>query len=274
MTEKLSFTGRTKLVGIAMAAAIGVPLQIVAHRLGPRTSHGVPMLFHRVACRVLGVRIRTIGVQPPTNQSVLIVSNHLSWMDVPVIGSVRKLAFVSKAEVAGWPGIGLMARLQRTLFIDRTRRSETARTSAEMGARLGGGETVVLFAEGTTGDGSRILPFKSALLGAVRDALGSKPASDLANETELIVQPLAIAYVGRNGLPGGRVGRADLSWIGDAELKPHAWNIFNGGPIDVVMIWCEPIRVGRDTSRKIVTQQAEDAVRTAFRKAIHGRALG
>jgi lyso-ornithine lipid O-acyltransferase len=268
MTRPLSVSGRAKLAGIAGAAAISLPIQMLAHRMGPRFSHALPMLFHKVACRIMGIRIHVLGQQPPMRQSVLIVSNHLSWLDIPVIGSVRQLAFVSKAEVAGWPGISLMANLQRTLYIDRTRRTETARTAAEMGNRLGQGESVVLFAEGTTGDGSRILPFKSALFGAVRDALGEN------GPDQLIVQPLAIAYVGRHGLPGGRAGRADLSWIGDAELKPHAWDMLNGGPIDVVMTWCDPIIVSRETSRKVVTLQAEHAVRAAFRRAVHGRSIG
>ena len=111
--------------------------------------------------------MRVVG-EPVRDRAVLFVSNHVSWVDILVIGSVAPVAFVAKSEVANWPLVGITARLQRTVFVDRTRRQQTGDAIAEIVKRLAGGTSVVLFAEGTSSDGNRVLPFRSALVGAVQ----------------------------------------------------------------------------------------------------------
>jgi 1-acyl-sn-glycerol-3-phosphate acyltransferase len=242
-----------KVAAIAALTLPALPLQMAICRLRPVRAGALPHWYHRQVCRVLGVRKR-------------VVANHVSWLDIPVIGAQAPLSFVAKSEIAGWPGVSLLARLQRTIFIDRTRRAATADIAGEMGERLNGGERVVLFAEGTTGDGTRILPFRSSLLGAVKEALG--PDGD----GEITVHPLAVLYVGRHGLPGGRAERARLAWYGDTELAPHLFEILNGGPVDVVLVWGEPIRMGRSHSRKEASRLAEQAIRRAAATHLTGRA--
>jgi lyso-ornithine lipid O-acyltransferase len=136
--------------------------------------------------------------------------------------------------------------------------------SAVMGERLAAGESLVLFAEGTTGDGTRILPLKSSLIGAVHHALG-------ADNAEITVWPLSIAYIGRRGIPGGRFGRAHLAWYGDTELMPHLVDILNGGPLDVILSWGEPIRMGHAVSRKEAARLAEKSLKQALALAVTGR---
>lgn len=250
---------------IGLFALPFMPVQMLIVRFFPAHIHHLAHLFHRVVCRVLGVRCTVVGNSPGPASRALIVANHVSWLDISVIGAQQPLAFVAKSEIAGWPGIGLLARLQDTIFIDRSRRAATAATTAQMGARLMNGDCVVLFAEGTTGDGTRILPFRSSLLGAVKEALG--PAGD----GEIMVQPLAIVYVGRYGIVGGRSERAVLAWYGDTELMPHLLDILNGGPIDVRLVWGEPIRMGREHSRKDTTRLAEAAIRKATAEQLTGR---
>jgi lyso-ornithine lipid O-acyltransferase len=255
-----------KLGLIALAAMPLFPAQMAAIRLMPRFNHVVPRLFHRIVCRAFGVRIRESGVRPRPGERTLIVANHVSWLDIPIIGTTGPLSFIAKSEIAGWPGIGWLSKLQRTIFLDRSRRGATADIAAVMGERLSNGESIVLFAEGTTGDGTRILPFRSSLLGAVREALGPD------DDGEITVQPLALIYLGRDGVPGGRAGRAKLAWYGDTELGPHLIDMLNGGPIDIAMIWGEPIRMGRGHSRKEAARAAEMAVRRAAIEAVTGRA--
>jgi 1-acyl-sn-glycerol-3-phosphate acyltransferase len=257
----ISLKGVGRLSAIATATLAGAPLQAAALRYSPGLSRRLPVPFHRIVCASLGVRVHEHGARPARGNSTLIVSNHLSWMDIPVIGSRLPVSFVSKAEVGEWPGFGTLARLQRTVFVDRTRRSATGDATSQMGSRLGQGESLVLFAEGTTGDGSRILPFKSSLLGAVREAMGETGGA-------LTVQPLSILYRGRHGLPEGRRGRAELAWAGDAELVPHLISIVNGGPIDVDLVWGRPIRASHEDSRKLLTRQAEREVRAGFQAAL------
>lgn len=181
-----------------------LPAQLVAVRLGARTAAVVPKLYHRLVCRALGVRCTVTGTAPPPGTGGLIVANHVSWLDIAVIGAQAPLSFVAKSEVADWPVIGLLSKLQRTVFIDRMRRAATADVAAQMGARLSAGESVVLFAEGTTGDGTRILPMRSSLLGAAHAALGEGGG-------DITVYPLTISYIGIHGIAGGRTERSALA---------------------------------------------------------------
>lgn len=256
-----------RLAALAVSTLALLPAQLVAIRLGHKRGAIIPQLYHRIVCRCLGVRITVRGVAPPPGEGGLIVSNHVSWLDISVIGAQRPLCFVAKSEVASWPVIGLLAKLQRTVFIDRMRRTATAGVTAEMGQRLEAGEAVVLFAEGTTGDGTRILPLRSSLLGAAHEALGRREDADIA------VYPLTITYTGFHGMAGGRAERNALAWYGDTELAPHLKTMLALGAIDVELAWGEPIQMGRETSRKVATQLAESAIRQARQRAVTGRSI-
>lgn len=261
---------RWTAAGIAKIAMIFVitvpllPLQALLLRIRPELSRNLPPLYHRVLCRILGVRVKVHGVPPAKGTSALICANHVSWLDIPVISSQTPVSFVAKSEIAGWPGIGLLARLQRTIFIDRTRKAATISVAGAMGERISGGDRVVLFPEGTTGDGSRILPFRSSLFGAVKEAIGG-------DDREITVQPLTVLYTGRHGLPGGRHERALLAWYGDIDLAPHLREVLNGGPVDVTLVWGEPISMGRAHSRKEAARRAEADVRRAATIHLTGR---
>lgn len=254
---------------LASGALALLPGQVVAMRLSlHRHDKVLPQLFHRLVCRCLGVRRRVRGTPPPPGASGLIVASHVSWLDISVIGAERPLAFVAKSEVAGWPVIGWFARLQRTVFIDRQRRQATAGAAAEMGARISAGESVVLFAEGTTGDGTRVLPLRSSLLGAAHQAIGANGGADVT------IYPLTITYTGFHGIPGGRAERSALAWHGDTELAPHLRALLAIGAVDVELAWGEPITMGHGISRKEATRLAEIAIRKARQEAVSGRALG
>ncbi|MGX5735262.1 lysophospholipid acyltransferase family protein [Bosea thiooxidans] len=255
-----------RLAALGLGTLALVPLQMVALRLAPHRAGALPIRFHRLVCRCLGIRSRVRGIPPPPGVGALIVANHVSWLDICVIGAEQRLCFVAKSEVAGWPVIGFLASLQRTLYIDRQRRAATADVAATMGERLAAGDDVVLFAEGTTGDGTRLLPFRSSLLGAAHQAMGDATA-------EVTVYPLAITYTGWQGLPGGRVERSELAWYGDTELWPHLRQILERGAADVELVWGEPIVMGKATSRKEATRLAESAVRRARQQAVTGRPL-
>lgn len=256
-----------RLGWLGAATLVLLPAQLVAVRLGARTAAVVPKLYHRLVCRALGVRCTVTGTGPPPGTGGLIVANHVSWLDIAVIGAQAPLSFVAKSEVADWPVIGLLSKLQRTVFIDRMRRAATADVAAQMGARLSAGESVVLFAEGTTGDGTRILPMRSSLLGAAHAALGEGGG-------DITVYPLTISYIGIHGMAGGRTERSALAWYGDTELAPHLKAVLAMGAIDVVLAWGEPIAMGAKTSRKEATRLAEIAIRRARQQAVTGRPAG
>ncbi len=245
---------RLTVLGLAYAA-LG-PAQTVAIRFGWRVRDWIPVLFHRLFLALFGVRVIEKGT-PPGSAATLVVANHVSWIDIPVLGSLHPVSFVAKSEIDGWPVAGTLARLQRSVFIDRQRRMATAEASHEVAHRLANGEAVVLFAAGTTGDGNRALPFRSSLVGAARAALADPPAE------RILLQPLAIAYTRRNGLPVGRRERPAICWYGDMDLVPHLAAFVRGGPLDVVVTWGEPIPF--DGGRKEATARAESVVRAAIR---------
>jgi lyso-ornithine lipid O-acyltransferase len=257
-------TGLRLLVyGTAFALLIG------PHRLAMRRGRlaGLaPTLMHRLFLALFQVRVRVTGTPPADGEAALVLANHISWLDIPVLGSLRPLSFVAKSEIAGWPVIGFMARLQRTVFIDRARRRHTAVVNTELSRRLSSGEVVVLFAEGTTGDGNRLLPFRTSLVGAARQALTD------GGLDRVRLQPLCVAYTHRHGVPLTRRERPDVAWYGDMELAPHLAVFLERGPIDAEVVWGEPITFAAGTDRKVATAIAEAAVRRALQQAVTGRA--
>jgi 1-acyl-sn-glycerol-3-phosphate acyltransferase len=157
--------------------------------------------------------------------------------------------------------------LQRTIFVDRGRRQKTREVNAEIARRLADGDPVVLFAEGTSSDGNRVLAFRSALIGAARDALARAEHAGA-----IWIQPLSIAYTALHGLPLDRAHRPVVAWYGDAELWPHLVGIVRRGAIDVVVTWGEPLTFGENSDRKAIARQLERKVRRMTIRALRGRA--
>jgi 1-acyl-sn-glycerol-3-phosphate acyltransferase len=246
---------RLLVLGLFYAAVL--PFQLLALRFDWRLAGWLPLLFHRLLLRLVGVRVIERGRPPSPKTATLVLSNHLSWLDIPVIGSLHPLSFIAKSEIENWPLIGYVAGLQRTVFIDRQRRKATAEANHTVAHRLKRGEVMVLFAEGTTGDGNRLLPFRSSLVGAAQAALQDPSVS------RIDLQPLTIAYTRRNGLPVTRRERPEIAWYGDMDLAPHVRIFLQKGPLDVVVTWGEPILFNGD--RKRATAAAEAVVREAFR---------
>lgn len=260
-----------KALVLVVAFFLLYPLHALALRLHTAPSRRIPMLFHRLACRLIGLRILETG-QRPHDVPVLILSNHSSWMDIVALGALAPVSFVAKSEIAGWPVFGTLARLQRSIFIDRGDRRAAGEAAASIARRLARGEWIVLFAEGTTSDGNRVYPFRAPLVGAARLALGQaqQEGGGALRET-LRLQPLAITYLRRNGLPLTRSERPDLCWYGRMDLIPHLAGILSGGPIDVLIHWGEPLAFEAGSNRKQLTREAWEQVRRAVSEANAGR---
>jgi 1-acyl-sn-glycerol-3-phosphate acyltransferase len=222
--------------------------------------------YYRVLCALLRINVRVNGA-PMHDRAVLYVSNHVSWADILVIGSIVPVAFVAKSEVAGWPLVGITAKVQRTVFVDRTRRHRTGEAVAEIGKRLTEGVSVVLFAEGTSSDGNRVLPFRSALLGAVEEAPSDVRARDM------VIQPMSITYTGLHGIPMGRQHRPLVAWYGDLDFMPHIKAFIEQGAVDAIVSYGEPMVAGDGTDRKAMTRRLEGSVRELLVSALRGRPL-
>lgn len=253
---------------LAAFAALTLPLMPVQWallKLSPRAARRFPHWYHKRVCRLLGIRLHIEG-EIPRDRPVLVVSNHVSWLDIPVLSAVAPLSFIAKREVGRWPFVSSLARLQRTIFIDRTRRADVPKVAAEMRRRLGEGDTLVLFAEGTSSDGNRVLPFKSSLLAIA--AAGDGEASD-AQPTQL--QTLALVYTHVHGVPLGRADRHLIGWYGDMEMGGHAWSLLKAGPIDVTIRISPPLPLSDYSDRKQLARHTEDLVRGNVVGVLRGR---
>lgn len=243
-----------------------IPIQAVINALRLPVWTVLPRIFHRLGCIFLGLRVTLIG-QPATGRATLLVSNHISWTDIVAIGSVADVTFVAKREVGDWFFVGLMARLQKTIFVDRNRRSDAGRTASEMGQHMASGNAVLLFAEGQSDIGTHVLPFRSALVGAAQHAMLEAGARDV------VIQPLTIAYTKLQGLPVSRNERSMIAWIKSRSVKQNIRDILGGPVKDVTIAFGTPRPLAETDNRKLVTKAAENEVRRMLVALNRGRPL-
>lgn len=259
-----TFRAILSIIGLTLISLVLIPLQLLAIALKlPGPMRRLPLLWHRLATRILGIRVHIHGA-PADSRPLLLVANHVSWLDITVIGSVMELSFISKSEVASWPIFGLFAKLQRSVFVERERRAKTGEVAGEIAERLKAGDVLVLFGEGTSSNGIHVLPFRTALIG------GAAKAGEAAGAPPTI-QPLAINFTQLHGLPIGRFHKPRVAWYGDMEMASHLWWVLKHGEIDVDVAFGEPMPFGNGTDRKRVAKAAEDAVRRLVGEATAGR---
>lgn len=249
---------------MAVVALILLPFQLAGILFNNRLQRTVPNLFHRAACAVIGIRISQIGERTRAGP-VLILSNHASWLDIIVLGAIAPVVFVAKSEVANWPLFGQLAKLQRTVFVERERRHKTGETARNMAARLLNGDAVLLFPEGTSSDGIRILPFRSALIGAVHHAIG-----DSTHHDRVMVQPVSLAYTHFGGVPIGRALSGKVAWYGDTDLMPHLIGVMAAGAVDVIVSWGMATAYDVNADRKQIARDAEASVKRMTAHALRG----
>lgn len=239
-----------------------MPLQALFIATGSSLRRILPHWYHGLVCKLLHVRVHVSG-EPPARHAVLFASNHISWLDIPVLSSITPLSFIAKQEVAGWPFISWLAKLQRTVFVDRTRRTSVKTTTSTVLERLDRGERMVLFAEGTSSDGNQVLPFRSSLFAAV-EPNGTGHAGHM-------LQPIAIVYTRVYGLPMNRQQRPAVAWYGDMDMLSHAWGVLKGGPLDVHVRFGKPVSMAVVGDRKKLAEHAHERVRDDFSQLITGR---
>ncbi|MEJ8572722.1 lysophospholipid acyltransferase family protein [Microbaculum marinum] len=270
--------GTLRAVFILLVIGVVTPplmvLQMIFLATGASAARTLPVWWHRFVCRMLGVRLTVEGKMSPA-RPLLIAANHVSWLDINVLASIAPLSFIAKSEVATWPVFGWLAKLQRSVFVDRSRRTRTRHVNNAIAGRLAAGDVMVLFAEGTSSDGNRVLPFRSALLGAAHELArleddDGKPAGRECSAA-IHVQPVALIYTRLNGLPMGRQHRPIVAWHGDIDLGPHLWRLLQAGSIDVTVAFGEPIALVDSAGRKSVAVAAERSVRGMAQKTLAGR---
>lgn len=256
-----TFRAATILGGFFALTVPLMPVQAALLRVAPGGARRFPNWYHRQVCRLLGVRLNIEG-EIARDRPVLVVANHTSWLDIPVLSAVAPLSFVAKKDVARWPFVSTLAKLQRTVFVDRERRSAVGETTNEMTARLAAGDTVVLFAEGTSSDGNRVLPFKTSLFAAAKPPVKlADGGAQAQSHPDVVVQTLSLVYTRLHGIPINRAARPMVGWYGDMEMQSHAWELLKAGPLDVSIRIGDPIPLDDFADRKDLARRSEDEIR-------------
>jgi 1-acyl-sn-glycerol-3-phosphate acyltransferase len=184
----------------------------------------------------LGLKV-TIHGKVAEHRPALFIANHCSWLDIVALGAALPGCFVAKSEIANWLFVNWVAKLGRTVFVSRSR-TNVGRERTELNRRLEAGDNIILFPEGTTSDGARVLPFSSAFL-----ILADSPARPC-------VQPVTVVYDGLDGLPVQHRNRAVISWYGDMDMVSHYNKIGRRASVHATMILDEPIAAGMFPNRK------------------------
>jgi 1-acyl-sn-glycerol-3-phosphate acyltransferase len=237
-----------------------LPLQALAVFFKLELARTLPPAYHRLVCRILGIRVAAQG-EMAKNRPLLIVGNHTSYLDIEVLGSLIPGSFVAKAEIARWPFFGWLAKLQRSVFIER-RSSKAREHKDEIEKRLLEGDVLILFPEGTSNDGNRILPFRTALFSVAERRVEGEA---------LVVQPVSLAYTRLDGMPMGRSFRPFFAWYGDMELPPHLWQMLGLGIVTAEVIFHEPVTIDRFGSRKALAEHCWRIVSEGLASLLTGR---
>jgi 1-acyl-sn-glycerol-3-phosphate acyltransferase len=237
-----------------------IPIHVAVAFANPRHATRLPMIFHRLLLKIIGFKVQVHGALA-SGGPVLFVANHASYLDIPVLGALIPGSFVAKAEVASWPLFGFMAKLQNTVFIERRARHVDQQRQTLI-SHLSQGHNLILFPEGTSTDGQRVLPFKSSLFSAIEDA-----AADL----DILVQPVSITCTALDNLPMTQSLRHMYGWYGDLELVPHLWQALKCSRFTVDVIFHPPLHARDIPDRKRLAQHCYQLVASGVEQSIRGR---
>lgn len=249
-----------RLLAYLSWTALLVPIQAAAMALRLPVRTCIPRYYHRVCARLLGLRVEVRGTMAPARPT-LFVCNHMSYLDITVLGAVIEGSFVAKAEVGRWPLFGLLARLQRSIFVDRRAANAQAHRNS-LQQRLQAGDSLILFPEGTSGDGNRTLPFKTSLFQVAALEVGGRP---------ITVQPVSVAATALDGIPLGRMLRPLYAWYGDMDLVSHIWSMIGAGELTVVVEFHPPVTIAEMGSRKALAEHCWRTVAIGVAAANAGR---
>lgn len=253
----LAFRRSIALLSIfAFIVLVQGPVQLLGFRSSYRWGH----TWHKWCRWASGMKIRCHG-RPAEEAPALFVANHTSYLDIPALGSILPATFIAKAEIKDWPMFGLLCKLQRTVFIERDRRKIRAQRE-ELFQRLADGDSLILFPEGTSNNGTFMQPFKSALFSAAEWESEGRP---------LVIQPVTVAYTQLDDMVMGRRLRPIFAWYGDMSMIGHFWQLLGAGQLGIDIIFHPQTTMAEFSSRKELAEHCERAVAAGLSAALSGR---
>lgn len=240
---------------LALWTLLSMAVQATLILLPGRAKVAFARMYWAMACRLIGLRVRVIGARARRTRDgrpIVYVSNHSSWLDIPVLGGQLDACFIAKEQIDNWPFINLIARLGRTVWV-RRRRASTGRERDDMRDRMAAGDSLVLFPEGTTSDGSRVLPFRSTFLSVAQVPVTPDGLPPL-------VQPVSVVYDRLAWLPTGRASRPLFAWYGDMNIGSHFWRLAQYRGLRATVLLHTPLDPRDFASRKALAQAVFTAV--------------
>jgi|TARA_B110001452_G_scaffold180706_1_gene151739 lyso-ornithine lipid O-acyltransferase len=198
----------------------------------------MPKIYFKLLLVVFGIRVRFEG-KLSKNKTVYI-SNHTSYLDILILGANLDALFVAKSEIANWPLINRIVKIGKTIFVNRSKKSNASKQVYELNQIIADGYNIILFPEGTSNDGHKVLPFKSSLFSV----------TDYEVNKDCYMQPISITYTGLDGLPLSRMFKPFFAWYGDMDLLPHAWKFLGLGSSEISVKYHQPVPFTKFDSRK------------------------
>ncbi len=244
------FVPLIKLLFIVLLALVFFVPVWGAYLLNKKTQRDrMIQVFCRLLLMIVGIHLRVHG-KLSEKRPLLVVSNHLSYIDIPILASQFAMRFTPKSEIAKWPVIGLLCKITDSIFVDRRpgKVKDTADTLHQVLAR---GEVLSFFPESTTGNGVHVLPFKSSFF--------SLAESDFSGE-KLTVQPIAMTYTRVRNLPVDSRLWHQIAWYGDAELVPHLMEFLKLGAMQVELHFLPPVTMNMYSDRKALAQHCQQVI--------------
>ena len=244
----------SKLVLFTVALILLIFLSVLFAKIIPSIEKWLPVFFHKMLLWLLSIEVEIVGETSRSRKGNLFISNHLSYLDIPILGSKFPLRFVAKSEVKSWPLFGFLAKKGRSIFIRRNKTDSFNQKNKILDV-LTSGEKVFIFPEGTTSDGNRVLKFKSSSFSSVENQI-------------FTIQPIVIVYSDLNGIPINRWLRPMIAWYGDMELKPHLFKLVGLMSIKAKLIYLESVNTQNFENRKDLSNHLEDRIRKVYSSAL------
>ena len=244
----------SKLVLFTVTLILLIFLSVLFAKIIPSIEKWLPVFFHKMLLWLLSIEVEIVGETSRSRKGNLFISNHLSYLDIPILGSKFPLRFVAKSEVKSWPLFGFLAKKGRSIFIRRNKTDSFNQKNKILDV-LTSGEKVFIFPEGTTSDGNRVLKFKSSSFSSVENQI-------------FTIQPIVIVYSDLNGIPINRWLRPMIAWYGDMELKPHLFKLVGLMSIKAKLIYLEPVNTQNFENRKDLSNHLEDRIRKVYSSAL------
>ena len=244
----------SKLVLFTVAFALLITLSVLFGKIIPSIEKWLPVLFHKMLLWLLSIEVEIIGETDHSQKSNLFISYHLSYLDIPILGSKFPMRFVAKSDVESWPIFGFLAKKGRSIFIRRNKTDSFIQKNKILDL-LSSGEKIFIFPEGTTSDGNRVLEFKSSSFSSVENQ-------------NFIIQPMVIVYSNLNGIPINRWLRPMIAWYGDMDLRPHLFKLIGLMSIKAKLIYLDPVNTQNFENRKDLSNYLEDRIRKVYSSAL------